>query len=597
MLKKDTGKIPQHSPVSTPSRNRTGDRPVGEPSANDKRYKLTRLRTLAHHFLGLLPPAWRERLAERFLRRAGAPGPATEHVVQYLLSTVRPPTHSELKQAAATVAKGADHFYERQYRQCLNATMGAFAMTATQALVASSGLPQGHLWRRHRRTYSALLEQTADAAPILVLDHQAVAVPLLLPRPKRKGERELADHWLAGRRSMPAYYRGIVTGEKIPAHDTNICARLRSADGALLEVADAALKSKRLALLALHPHDPDAMGLHITLFGTEMLEAERIEQDYGLDSAALDAYRHAAERTDRTLMFCVGGTEEVFTQCSQNIFVKRPLAGFGQPGRPTPIQEWTPALPLERLLDHQFEAIQVTVSASGLPGASPRNGDLGKACFVGRRGRRIFVLVPYHPGNAIHGHAAKLWSNPYGTLVISDDHHTLSRVMVSGPSRVIDHRRVKRSFPAIAAQISAQCSHNGKPMPDPEYWFLQEAAELVQQREPLVANTLDPGRPTCSISAGGQAHHGKKPGYFAANTLPTYDQGLQHERERMGRPVDPAGATHRQWLSTVRDALDARHAHLQRALRPPDEETVDLAAHEFGHKPSIAASRDAFKGA
>jgi hypothetical protein len=278
------------------------------------------------------------------------------------------------------------------------------------------------------------------------------------------------------------------------------------------------------------------------------------------------------------LVFCVGGTEEVFTQCSQNIFVKRPLVGSGQPGRPALSQEWTPALPLERLLDLQFEAIQVTVSASGLPGASPRNGDLGKACFVGRRGRGVFVLIPYHPGNAIHGHAAKLWSNPYGTLVISDDHHALSRVMVSGPSRVIDHRRVKRNFPAIAAQVAAQCGRNGTLLPDPEYWFLQEVAELVQQREPLVANTLDPGRPTCSISAGGQAHHGKKPGYFAADSLPPYDQDLQHERELMGRPVDPTGATHSQWRSTVRDALDARHAHLQRVLRPPGEETVDLAA-------------------
>jgi hypothetical protein len=102
----------------------------------DDRYRVTWLRTLVRRATRALPPVWRERVAEWFLRRAGAPGPAAEHVVQYLLSAAK----SKRKNRAleeATVAKGADTFYERQYRQYLNPVMGAFAMTATQALLAS----------------------------------------------------------------------------------------------------------------------------------------------------------------------------------------------------------------------------------------------------------------------------------------------------------------------------------------------------------------------------------------------------------------------------------------------------------------------------
>ena len=91
------------------------------------------------------------------LRRTGAPGPAAEHVVQYLLSAAR----SKRKNRAleeATVAKGADTFYERQYRQYLNPVMGAFAMTATQALLASGRPPRGLLWRHCRKTFAAMLE-------------------------------------------------------------------------------------------------------------------------------------------------------------------------------------------------------------------------------------------------------------------------------------------------------------------------------------------------------------------------------------------------------------------------------------------------------
>ena len=70
------------------------------------------------------------------------------------------------------------------------------------------------------------------------------------------------------------------------------------------------------------------------------------------------------------------------------------------------------------------------------------------------------------------------------------------------------------------------------------------------------------------LALGGQALHGKKPGYFAADKLPPYDRDLQHARENAGRPMDPTGCRHRQWLETVEEALTARQAHLQRVRSP-----------------------------
>jgi hypothetical protein len=216
---------------------------------------------------------------------------------------------------------------------------------------------------------------------------------------------------------------------------------------------------------------------------------------------------------------------------------------------------------LERLLNAQFETFQATVSARGLPGASPRNADRGKAAFVARRRGRTFLLIPYHPGNFIHGHAAKLWSNKYGSLMIFDDHTSLTSVTISGAARVLSHEKVERDFPCIARAATVQ-RRNGVTTLNPEYWYLQEVAELVQQTESLAANALDPQRPTCSISAGGYTKHDKKPAYFAANSLQPYDMSLQHQREATGRPTDPTGWERRQWNESVRSALDARHAHL-----------------------------------
>lgn len=196
-------------------------------------------------------------------------------------------------------------------------------------------------------------------------------------------------------------------------------------------------------------------------------------------------------------------------------------------------------LSVQRLVNRQFEAIQVTVSASGLPGASPRNDEIGKAALMSSRRNRPVLLIPYHPGIAVHGHAAKLWSNPHGTVVIADDHHTLCRVTVSGPARIVSRHVARRQFPEITAQVAAQHGRNGKPLADPEYWFVQEIRVLVAQRKPLSANMLDANRPACNISADGQARHGEKPGYINDDNLPPYDCHLQHQREAAGRPADP----------------------------------------------------------
>jgi hypothetical protein len=204
----------------------------------------------------------------------------------------------------------------------------------------------------------------------------------------------------------------------------------------------------------------------------------------------------------------------------------------------------------------------MTVSASGLPGASPRNGDRGKTAFTERRDCKTYVLIPYHPGNAVHGHAAKLWSNPQGSLIIWDDTTTCAAVTISGPSHVVTHAAVKRDFPNSAARAATITRRNGSPAPDPEYWFVQEVADIACLRETLAPSALDPARPTCAINAGGHALFDKKPAYFAAGALPPYDMELQHRREATGRPIDPSGAEHLRWNDSVRDALLARLTHL-----------------------------------
>lgn len=530
-------------------------------NAGDNRYRLTKLRNFAHSAFDIAPPHWRDAGAERWLRRKGAPGPASEHVFQYRLSA-KNRKRSSSKAEDAPITKGADTFYERQYRQYLNATMGVFAMTAKLALLGCGGSAQGMLWWRRRPVHAAMVEEVEGAAPIIVLDHQTVAIPLFLPMPTSAEEETAIDQWLASAGEMPRSYRKLVSGNVVSCATPHARARRRAALGALIEVVDASRNGGKLAVLALHPYDPDAMGLHITLFATEALSTETIQRDYGIDADALYPWRYAAWKRNSLLRFFVGGVEEAFTQCSQNLFVKRPADQSGTADA-APRPAWNPRQPLGRLIASQFELLQVTVSSSGLPGASPRNGDIGKAAYVVRRRGTTNLLIPYFTGNAVHGHAAKLWSNPQGAIFVWDDHSALSAITITGPSRVLDHRTIQRRFPRVAQEIAARQKRKGSQASDPEYWFEQEVAEIIQQEEPLAQTILDPARPTCSIHAAGLALHGKKPAYFAADSLPPYDQGWQHEREAAGRPIDPSGASRRYWEWDSWDALTARLAHLK----------------------------------
>lgn len=529
--------------------------------SDDPRYRLTPLRTFAHSATNILPPYWRDAAAEWCLRREGAPGPASEHAVQYRLSVMGP--GSGPRSEIATVAKGADLFYERQYRQHLNATMGVFAMTAKLALLGCGGHPRGMLWGRRRPVQAAMMEEADGAAPIIVLDHQTVAVPVLLPKPANAEEKAAVDHWLSGARPMPPAYRRLAIGDEIQCATPYAKAWRRTAAGSIIEVIDGVRGGGKLAILALHPCDPDAMGLHITLFATEALTADAVEHDYALDPDTLYSWRRAAWRRNCLLRFCVGGVEEAFTQCSQNLFVKRPVTRSNHGGIVKPRNQWRPSQPLDHLLSKQFELLQITVSASGLPGVSPRNGEIGKAAFVVRRDSKALVLIPYFAGNAVHGHAAKLWSNPQGSIVVWDDHTTLSTVTIRGPCRVVEHGQIAEEFRLIADRIATRQRRNGSPAPAPEYWFEQKVAEIILQDGPLAANALDPARPTSSIHAAGRASHGKKPTYFLADTLPPYDQAWQHEREAEGRPSDPSGVSRRYWEWECAPVLAERLARLR----------------------------------
>ena len=534
--------------------------PLPQPS-NDRRYTRTSIGDFARAALRAVPPHWREAAAERWLRRPGAPGPANEHVFQCLLSiAMRGDTAQE--QAEFTVAKGADLFYERQYRQYLNPTMGAYAATATVAFLGSGGQCRGHLWGRYRPVCAATVEAEAQGAPLIaVLGRESVAVPLLLPAPTGLEAVKDIDRWLSGHGPMPWSYRERAAGEPVRCATPGARARRRSAAGALIEVADAVRRTGKLAILALHPHDPDAMGLHITLFGTQIVTPEVLEADYGLERGFLNQWREAARARNSVLRFYVGGTEELFAHCSLNLFVKRRVSRSGQAPWP---HSWSPSEPLDVLLARQCELFQVTVSASGLPGVSPRNGDIGKAGFPISQGRGTSILMPYFTGNFAHGHAAKLWSNPRGALIVRDDHWSLGSAVIRGKSRTVTHEWVKEHFAHVAAEFATRRKRSGELAPDPEYWFVQDVSEILQQDEPLAANTLDPVRPTGSIHAAGPALYDKKPAYFATDNLPCYDQASQHEREASGRPADPSGATHRNWEREVAPALAARLAHLER---------------------------------
>ncbi len=483
---------PPFAKAQDSSNSKTALSPEGE---DDARYKRTLIGDLAHSALGALPPHWREAAGERWLRRSGVPGPANEHVFQYRLC--KNACGEEHPESAGL--KGADLFYKRQYRQYLNSAMTAYAATATVALLGCGGKSRGRLWGRHRPLYAAMVEEADGAPPVIVLDRQIVAVPLLLPQPTGLDKAADIPRWLSGRLPMPWTYKVLAAGEPVRCWTPGARARRRSAAGALIELVDTVRHTGKLAILALHPHDPDAMGLHITLFGTQVLSPEALEAENGLETDFLTPWRKAAAAQNAVLYFFAGATEELFAHCSLNLFVKRRVENPGN----VPPEAWNPSAPLELLLAKQFELFQVTVSASGLPGISPRNCDAGKAGYVARQGGKVSILMPYFTGNFIHGHAAKLWSNRQGALMIRDDHTALSLIVIRGMAYTVGHDWVRRRFPDAAAWTSTRRKQSGEPAAAPEYWFVQEVSEILQQYEPLAANALDPVRPTCTIHAAG----------------------------------------------------------------------------------------------
>jgi hypothetical protein len=527
-------------------------------------YHRTATQRLMYWLACAMPPAFRELIAEAFLRRADAPGPAAEHAFQHALGAQLAPSSEPRK--TATVARAADNFYARQYRQYLNPAMGVFGATATLAVLSAGRPPRGGLWRRHRSVELAMAETVEPAGPILVLDHQTVATPFYLPLSVNLVEWRNTARWLDGSGAPPpASVRRLIRGEGMRCAEPGACATRRPAAGAMLAVVDAALCSRKLAILALHPYDPDAMGLHITLFGVEAVAPDALMREHGLEAGALDQWLSAAERRQEKLLFLVGGVEEAFTQCSQNLFVKRPPQPVER--RPVRSQEWAPCESLEALMGNQFELFQATVSASGLPGVSPRNGDIGLAAFIARRRQRVFVLIPYFTGNGVHGHAAKVWTNPFSSLLVWDDHTTRCAVTISGPSRVAPHSWVAARFPEAVQKIGVRRRRNGAPADNPEYWFALRVSDIRLQDEAAPLNSLDPARPTCSIHAAGLAHHSKKPSYFAADSIAPYDMRRQHNREARGRPRDSTGESRRYWLWESTPAFEARRAHLARSPR------------------------------
>jgi hypothetical protein len=504
-----------------------------------------------------LPAPLREQAAEAMLRRAGTPGPAAEHVLQHLVgvwSDVDPHARSRI----AVIAKGADDFYARQYRQFLNGTMGAFAATATQALIGAGGRPgSGGAWRL-RAAYGALVEGHPDRPPILVLNPGAVAIAISVPRALIEGDAVGFSDWIAGRGAMPLAVTTAVDGRPTSARLPGTRARERANIGSVLETVDAAIRGGHLAVLALNPTDPDAMGLHITLYGLAGCDATTLQAEYGLPPEEIGTMVAAADREQQELVFLVGGTEEIFTQCSQNLFVKRAAVA----GDPVATPTWDPTRPLAELIGAQFELFQTTSSAKGVPGCSPRNGDLGSVAAVVARDGHDVLLIPYHPGNFIHGHAAKLWTNPHGSIFVSDDHHYLRRVALRGPSQVLTPEAAELQYPKIvAAEIARTADAPGSRQP--AYWFEQVVHEIVIESDPVGRMSLGEGRETCTISAAGKGRHGKKPAYFAADSLAAYDQELQHHREAAGRPTDPSGEQHRLWLADSAEQFVARREHLR----------------------------------
>ncbi|MEI7624137.1 MAG: hypothetical protein WCJ88_11315 [Actinomycetes bacterium] len=535
-------------------------------------YRLEKRHLLMLRIVHLFPPALRERFAERFLRRPSQPGPAAEHVIQYVVSDTIArrrrddrnsvdPAATDRSERKPIVVGQADFFYRSQYRSRCSAVMGAFAATATLVLASSGTAPQGRLWRRHRNCASAMLPRHGETGirPILVLDEGAVAVAVMIQRSGNPSTDRATEAWMFKQGPRPDHLSRLLRGDLLGSEPGVGQTVIRDHIGSVVELIEAARASGHLALLALHQSDPDAMGLHITLFGVETVDPDRLISDYGLSESDIESHRASADAQDSILGYLVGGTAEVFTQCSQNLFVKE-LAS--DPSADSGDRLETPPVTLDDFLAVQFETAQVTVNASGLPGGSPRNGPIGGAAFIDSRKGRKYVLIPYHPGNAIHGHAAKLWSNRRAALVVTDDHTHRRRATITGESWVMSHEQVTKRFPSTSLAVTHPESGDSATVAEPVYWFVTRVDMVVWERELLPAYRLEPGRDVCTINAGGEGRHTKKPKYFDAGSIDPYDMGAQHLREASGRPIDPTGKAREAWIETVTPAMAAREEHL-----------------------------------
>jgi hypothetical protein len=540
---------------------------LSDPSKEDD---VEKARTELVMRISTLPPSEREDVAEKWLRRPGVPGPAAEHAIQHLVGLWEENSQEDQDGGAAAnaskrsqksrmevVAKGADAFYAAQYRQYLNPTMGAFATTATHALIGTGTRPSTS--GADRLVRAAMVTGRPNIPPILVLDQQSVALALPIPRSLSVSDGGALWHWIAHSNELPEALKLCMEGRTIHSRWPGTLAIDRSNMASVMEVVDGALNTGRLALLALHPTDPDAMGLHITLFGVVGRNASTLAAEHGLAKEHLAPMVDAAAAEDFDILFLVGVTEEVFTQCSQNLFVKRqPHAGE----TPAMTSSWSPSDPLTELIGSQFELFQVTVSGTGLPGASPRNGDTGSVAYVVGSSDSDMLLIPYHPGNFIHGHAAKLWSNPYGAIVVRDEHHHLRQVILRGPCHVISPRDASLAYPDIVRMEIARSMSVSKKR-QPAYWFAQTVSEIIVETDQMSSMVLDESRPSCFLNAAGKGKFSKKPAYFDAQNITAYDQALQHQRELAGRLIDTTGAEHRRWTSASATALAARRKHIQ----------------------------------
>ena len=146
-------------------------------------------------------------------------------------------------------------------------------------------------------------------------------------------------------------------------------ARERGADGALLEVVDCVIYSKKLALLALHPHIPTPWGCTSLCSRWRCSNRSELQRITALSERS-QTLRRAALREDRLLVFCAGGTEEVFTQCSQNLDHQLPVASRDRRARAAWPNAWEfPRFRLNACLPCSLRPfrLQVSQSPAGVP--------------------------------------------------------------------------------------------------------------------------------------------------------------------------------------------------------------------------------------